>query len=72
MEERGFAKTITSNDNVTYRLPDAEYNLIGTYTKEQVLDLVKEAVRTLTGKTAEILVTESKGRIWTNLEKIDG
>ena len=70
MEDREFTRTIESDDGIIYALPNAEYNLIGPYTKEKVLDLAKEAVRTLPGKTAEILVTESKGRKWSGLEKL--
>ena len=70
MEKRGFARTIESDTGTVYNLPNAEYNLMGSFTRSEVLNLAREAVDTLQNRAAEILVTESKGRSWHNLAKI--
>ena len=68
MRQEGFSRLITSDDGITYHLPRAEYNISTSKSRSQVLEAVKRAVRS-TGETAEILVTESKGRSWHNLTK---
>jgi len=68
MRKQGFLRTITSNDGIVYKLPPAEYNLTGSYNRDQVLDLAKEAIKALPNRIAEILITESAGRIWNNLQ----
>ncbi|WP_461453571.1 hypothetical protein [Mucilaginibacter sp.] len=69
MELEGFLRTIISDDNITYHLPTAEYNKIGNFTRQQILDSAKKAAAK-TGKEHSILVTESNGRTWYNLEKV--
>jgi hypothetical protein len=69
MIKMGFSRLIISNDNISYRLPTAEYNISGNFTRGEVLDKAKEAVKD-TGKNAYILVTESAGRTWSGLEQI--
>lgn len=69
MERQGFSRTIVSGDGITYHLPTAEYNREGNLTKEQVLESAKRAATT-TGCTYAVLVTESNGRTWHNLEKV--
>lgn len=69
MEKFGFHKTIVSKGK-TYKLPDGEYN----YSSDEKIKGILEKVKNITNKTkykASILVTESKSRIWTNLEKED-
>jgi glucosamine 6-phosphate synthetase-like amidotransferase/phosphosugar isomerase protein len=70
MERKGLSRTITSDDNVTYHLPTAEYNFQGTETRKQVLNLAKQAASTVKPRYA-VLVTESKGRTWHDLEEVD-
>jgi hypothetical protein len=53
-----------------YQLPTAEYDLRGDYDREKVLALAKKAAAE-TGKTAWVLVTEAKHRIWSGLPKVD-
>lgn len=66
MEERGFSRFITSEGGVTYHLPTAEYNYIGSKTRSQILVLAKAAAAETNRKYA-VLVTESKGRTWHGL-----
>ena len=63
MEKKGFTRTITSGKGKTYHLPTAEYNYHGTETKDEVLELAKEAAGSVRPKYA-VLVTEAKGRTW--------
>lgn len=70
MEGRGFRRLITSGEGVTYHLPRAEYDISTIRSRSEVLDLAKSSVA-VTGKTAEILVTESAGRTWSGLTKVD-
>lgn len=67
MAKQGFKRTITNSDGKTYDLPDAEYNLIGELTRQQVLDRAKAAAA-MTKKKYSVLVTESNGRTWYNLD----
>jgi hypothetical protein len=68
MAEEGFRRTITSDDNITYHLPTAEYVISGDYTLEQIIQKAKNASER-TGKKSGILITQSNGRIWIGLEK---
>ena len=69
MENRNFTRTITGDDQVTYHLPDAEYNREGIYTREQTLNAAVAAANA-TGRSSRILVTESNGRNWHNLKSV--
>ena len=65
MRKQGFTQTIETKGKITH-LPSAEYNRIGTLTKEQVLESAKGAAAS-TGHKFSVLVTESSGRTWYNL-----
>ena len=69
MEGEGFARQISSDDGVVYRLPTAEYYREGNLSKQEVLDKAKNAV-SKTRKKAEILVTKARGFKWSGLKKI--
>jgi len=69
MATNGFKKTIVSEGGAEYHLPRAEYIISTLKNKSAVLDLAKNAVLQ-TGKTAEILVTESNGRVWFGLNLV--
>lgn len=70
MEAKGFSRTIASNEGTEYYLPDAEYNLVGDFQKSDILAMAKQAVDAV-GKSARVLVTESAGRSWSNLKKLN-
>ena len=61
--ELKFVGYIVGEDGTKWLLPSAEYNLIGDYTKQEVLQLVTIAAKK-TAKNYWILVTKSAGRIW--------
>jgi len=67
MESKGFIRTITSDKGNSYMLPHAEYNLEGDQTLDAVLELAKAATAAI-DKNAKILVTQSAGRTWHNLD----
>ena len=69
MEAEGFSRTIDNGNGVIYRLPTAEYNFIGDLSNSEVIDKAKRAADQ-TGKAYCVLVTESKGRRWVNLELV--
>lgn len=69
MATEGFTKTITSDQGITYKLPDAEYNYSGNITRADVLKKARSAAQR-TGKRHSVLVTESAGRTWHNLEQV--
>lgn len=69
MENRFFTRTIIAEDGTEYYLPPAEYNRIGNYTREQVLNAAKTAAN-ITGKESRILVTPTTSRKWSNLERV--
>lgn len=66
MIQGGFSKFITSNGGKTYHLPRGEYNIETASDRSSILSAAKRAVQA-TGKTAEILITESCGRSWDGL-----
>lgn len=68
MAQKGFSKLITSDDGITYHLPRGEYNIETNSSRSQVLHAAKQAVQA-TGQSAEILVTEARGRSWSGLTK---
>lgn len=69
MEKEGFSRIIKDNEGIKYHLPNAEYNKIGDFTREQVLNSAKRACNKVIDDYS-ILVTESNGRTWHNLEKV--
>ncbi|OGC95030.1 hypothetical protein A2590_01975, partial [Candidatus Adlerbacteria bacterium RIFOXYD1_FULL_48_8] len=69
MADRGLIRTIVSDSGTRYHLPWAEYNYIGDASRNSILQKTKDSVG-VTGKSAAILVTESKGRAWEGLEKV--
>lgn len=69
MEKEGFDRTITSDDNVTYHLPTAEYYRSAQLTRAQVLESAKRAAGT-TRKSFAAVVTESNGVTWSGLAKV--
>ena len=70
MEQRGFSREIKSSDDVWYHLPTAEYDISGNFTRGDVLDKAQAAIDAIK-KKGMILVTESAGRKWKNLEKVE-
>lgn len=70
MEKEGFSKTIIGNNGKEYHLPDAEYNLIGEYSAENVMNMSKRAAAT-TGREYSVLITPSSGRYWHNLKPVN-
>jgi hypothetical protein len=68
MESRGFSRLITSGHGTAYHMPWAEYNFKGTANRDHVFELVKAAA-SATGRTFELLVTESAGRSWVGLRR---
>lgn len=79
MRKQGFTQTITSDDGVTYELPPAEYNLIGSLARDAVLARAKTAAASIgfpvwtassgdDAKTCSILVSEATSRTWMGLK----
>lgn len=66
MENEGFSKLITSDNDKVYHLPRGEYNISTSKDRSQVLKAAERAVQA-TGESAEILITESLGRSWSGL-----
>jgi hypothetical protein len=69
MEKEGFIRTITTDDNITYQLPSAEYIISGNYTRSQTLQKAK-AASAKTNKTCSILVTQAEGWSWSGLDQV--
>lgn len=66
MQTEGFKRLIASDSGKIYHLPRGEYSILTNKDRLQVLDAVKRAVA-ITGRSAEILVTESAGCRWDGL-----
>lgn len=69
MKLKGFLRTITGSNNVTYHLPTAEYNIMADYTLNQVLELAKSAASVI-GKPSSILVSHINQATWENLPQV--
>jgi hypothetical protein len=67
MRRRGFYRTITGDNDVTYDLPPAEYVCYGTLTKWEVLEKAKAAAAAIKPKYS-VLVTEAASWAWFNLK----
>lgn len=69
MAAQGFTHTIVDDTTgLTYLLPPAEYNFIGPFTRDQVIERAELAAAS-TYKSYSILVTPSEGRIWVGLQQ---
>lgn len=68
MATQGFTDVITTEPDGRVKMPPGEYNYIGDVAKDEVLAKAERAAAG-TGKKYSILVTQSAGRTWKNLEK---
>lgn len=69
MKKQGFSDEITSSDGITYKMPDAEYDISGSLTLDNVLSKAKSAASS-TGRKYAVFVTKSSGLKWYGLEKV--
>lgn len=69
LERQGIVDIISSDKGTTYRMPPAEYNYDGSATRDQVLEMAKSSASKVV-PDYRVLVTESAGRTWHNLETI--
>jgi hypothetical protein len=69
MEQRGFRRTIKSDQGINYRLPTAEYDMSGSISTADVLGRAKAAATT-TSRSFGVLVSETNKRTWEGLEAI--
>jgi len=69
MEAEGFERTITSDDEITYHLPTAEYYREADLTRQEVLTAAKRAAAKTQRKFGAI-VGESNGVTWSGLDKV--
>lgn len=69
MEAHDFSRTISSAD-AKYRLPPAEYHLLGAQTQSQVEDLATAGANR-TGLKFSIMVIEAACITWLGLKKAD-
>lgn len=69
MDNEGFSDIISSTEGINYKMPDGEYTITGVYTKSDILEKAKKAIKATT-VTGSVLVTESTGRTWSNLNKV--
>ena len=70
MVNHGFSVKIASDTGRVYRLPVGEYNFVGDLDRKLLLEKVQASAGQIGGKYS-VLITESRGRIWFNLD-IDG
>ena len=69
MNDEEFSDIISSEDGIDYNMPDGEYTISGNYTKSNILEKAKRAIKP-TGVKGSVLVTHSNGRTWSNLSKV--
>jgi hypothetical protein len=67
LKTKGFTNTIVGDSGAKYRLPPAEYNYVGSVTRQDVAGMAKAAAN-VTGLKSAVLVTESAGRYWDGLK----
>lgn len=63
----GFLKTISSDAGRVYKLPEGEYGFSGDIDRRALLEKVQASAGQV-GERYSVLITESKGRTWFNLE----
>lgn len=66
MLKRKFYRTIVLN-GIEYKLPDAEYNKVGNFNSKEILALTISAAE-IVGKKFSVMITQSAGRRFHNLE----
>lgn len=69
MHQEGFTDEITSSDGVTYKLPDAEYDISGSFDLDAVMTKAKRAAEK-SGKKYKVFITQSACRKWVGLDKV--
>lgn len=69
MGKEGFTDEISSDDGITYEMPDGEYIISGTLTRSDVLAKAKSAA-SKTGRKYAVFVTQSSGQTWYGLKKV--
>jgi hypothetical protein len=69
MAGAGFSRVITSDDNVKWHMPWAEYDVVGNYTLDQVFTAASNAAHS-TGKKSAVFVTQAVSRKWSGLQKV--
>ena len=70
MKVEGFVRTIKSDEGITYLLPTYEYSRRGEFTRDDVIEAAKRAASKRSANFS-VLVTESNGRKWFGLPKIE-
>jgi hypothetical protein len=58
-----------SNDGTWYKMPDGEYNFVGSVSRDTVRDKAKRAASAVV-KSYSVFVTESAGRAWVGLSVV--
>jgi len=75
MRAKGFITTITSDDNITYELPPAEYRREGMLTREVVFNDAKAAAQLVVNTSANVadyslIIFEYSSAMWYNLSAV--
>ena len=70
MSARGLNQTIIGHDGREFHLPPGEYNEISERTGEAVRAAARAAIKSI-GKKGAILVTPSRGRLWSGLDEVE-
>ncbi|WP_343725634.1 hypothetical protein [Herbaspirillum huttiense] len=70
MKRSEIQNTITSELGKKYQLPPGEYSYSGEIDRKSLLEKVKAAAGEL-AKPYSVLITESRGRTWYNLDRRD-
>ncbi|KUJ05468.1 hypothetical protein ACSMEB_20405 [Stenotrophomonas maltophilia] len=66
---QGITDIISSDNGVSYKMPPAEYNYVGSATRAQVLEMAKASAGKVVRSYA-VFVTESNGRKWYGLAEV--
>lgn len=70
MDENGFKHSIRDETGGQLRLPRDEFTFSGYFSREEVLDNVYEILSEFIPEPG-VMVTQSAGRAWRGLKKID-
>lgn len=70
MTKAGFARTIKREGEPSYHLPQAEYNEVGEFTADQVLERAKAAAATTRCKFSVLVTKSEESRKWYNLKPV--
>lgn len=68
--ELGLSKKISASSGMDYLLPEGVFNFSADISRQELLEKIKNSFADEYSKIY-VLITESRGRTWSNLKRVD-